>query len=395
MLQCESAEPAAVCPRAPQLAARRSGRLRDETAFPFAGECTRLPDVLDLKQLRTSGVTAVGNEVSARASSARLRDFARVATARVDDAAEAIGRIFCPHDLTPVDHSERDFSAHHNCASFDGFSVNYVAYGGSVAINPGCLDRFFLMQMPLSGSATIRTAARELTTGPRHCASLLSPTIPTEMTWRDGCAQLIVLLDRKLVEHRAAALGGVAVRPVEFDPAVELSRPVGAMLSARIEQLVTTAEQLGPRKALSAVAAADWREQFLNVLLNGQRHSLSAAIDVFNGRTEAQPAALKRVRAYLETRATEPLDLAELAEIAGTGVRALQLGFRRHFGTTVSEMLLDIRLAHLNARLKTARPGERIVDIAFDLGFTHLSRMASAYRAKFGESPKATLQRLS
>ncbi len=58
-------------------------------------------------------------------------------------------------------------------------------------------------------------------------------------------------------------------------------------------------------------------------------------------------------------------------------------------------MLLDIRLAHLNARLKTARPGERIVDIAFDLGFTHLSRMASAYRAKFGESPKATLQRLS
>jgi transcriptional regulator GlxA family with amidase domain len=101
------------------------------------------------------------------------------------------------------------------------------------------------------------------------------------------------------------------------------------------------------------------------------------------------------VRAYLETRATEPLDLAELAEIAGTGVRALQLGFRRHFGTTVSEMLLDIRLAHLNARLKTARPGERIVDIAFDLGFTHLSRMASAYRAKFGESPKATLQRLS
>ncbi|UFX47031.1 AraC family transcriptional regulator [Bradyrhizobium sp. 41S5] len=342
-------------------------------------------------------MTAVGNEVSARASStsARLKDFARVATARVDDAAEAIGRIFCPHDLTPVDRSERDFSAHHNCAGFDGFSVNYVAYGGSVAINPGCLDRFFLLQMPLSGSAVVRTAARELTTGPQHRASLLSPTIPTEMTWRDDCAQLIVLLDRKLVEHRAAALGGVAVRPIEFDPAVALSGPLGQMLSARIEQVVTTAEQIGPHKSLSAVAAADWRESFLNVLLNEQRHSLSSAIDVFNGRTEAQPAALKRVRAYLETRATEPLDLAELAEIAGTGVRALQLGFRRHFGTTVSEMLLDIRLAHLNARLKTARPGERIVDIAFDLGFTHLSRMASAYRAKFGESPKATLHRLS
>ncbi|MBA1914216.1 AraC family transcriptional regulator, partial [Escherichia coli] len=93
-------------------------------------------------------------------------------------------------------------------------SVNYVAYGGSVAINPGCLDRVFLLQIPLCGSASVRTAARELTTGPRHIASLLSPTIPTEMTWRDDCAQLILLLDRKLVEHRAAALGGVAVRPI-------------------------------------------------------------------------------------------------------------------------------------------------------------------------------------
>ena len=327
--------------------------------------------------------------------SARLGEFGRVATARVDDAADAIGRIFCPHELKPIGRSDADFSALHNCADFDGFSINYVAYGGSVSIDPGCLDRFFLLQIPLSGAASVRTASREVTTGPARIASLLSPTIPTEMIWHDDCAQLILLLDRKLVEHRAAALGGVAVRPVEFDPAVALNGPLGQTLSARIEQLVTTAEQLGPRKRLSAVAAADWREQFLNVLLNGQRHSLSSAIDVFNGRTEAQPAALKRVRAYLESRATDPLDLAELAEIAGTGVRALQLGFRRHFGTTVSEMLLDIRLAHLNARLKTARPGERIVDIAFDLGFTHLSRMASAYRAKFGESPKATLHRLS
>jgi transcriptional regulator GlxA family with amidase domain len=36
----------------------------------------------------------------------------------------------------------------------------------------------------------------------------------------------------------------------------------------------------------------------------------------------------------------------------------------------------------------------RIIDIAFDLGFTHLGRMAGAYRQKFGEAPPATLQRL-
>ncbi|RZN16657.1 AraC family transcriptional regulator [Bradyrhizobium sp. Leo121] len=325
----------------------------------------------------------------------RLADFARVSTASVDDAAEAIGRIFCPHELKPIGHFENDFSAQHNCAAFDGFSVNYVAYGGSVSIDPGCLDRFFLLQIPLQGCAEIRTAAREVLTARGAAASLLSPTMPTQMTWRQDCAQLILLLDRKLVEHRAAALAGTSTRAVEFDPSVDLTAPFGRALQAEICDLVGLAERLGPVKRLSPLAAADWRQRLLSALLNGQHHSLSRAIAVFKGRVETQPAALKRARAWLEAQADEPLDLMQLADAAGIGIRALQLGFRRHFGTTVSAMLQDIRLARLNSRLKDARPDERVVDIAFDLGFTHLSRMASAYRAKFGESPSGTLRRLS
>jgi len=328
-------------------------------------------------------------------SKARLGGFSRVATARVDDAADAIGRIFCPHDLKPVDRSEAHFYALHNCAAFDGFSVNYVAYGGSVSIDPGCLDGFFLLQIPLTGSASIRTAAREVEAAPARMASLLSPTIPTQMTWHDSCAKLILLLDRKLVEQRAAALAGTSVHPIEFDPEVRLAGSLGERLQAQIEQLVTLAEGLGPNRSLPAIAAAEWRETCLDALLDGQHHSLSSAIDVFKGRAETQPAVLRRARAYLEARAAEPLDVVELAEAAGSGIRALQIGFRRHFGTTITDMLLDIRLAQLNTRLKAARPDERIIDIAFDLGFTHLSRMASAYRAKFGESPKATFRRLS
>jgi AraC-like DNA-binding protein len=325
----------------------------------------------------------------------RLADFARVSTASVDDAAEAIGRIFCPHELKPVGRTENDFSAQHNCAAFDGFSVNYVAYGGSVSIDPGCLDRFFLLQFPLHGYAEIRTAAREVTTAPGATASLLSPTLPTRMTWQQDCAQLILLLDRKLMEHRAAALAGTSTRAVEFDPSVDLTATLGHALQAGICDLVDLAEHLGPTKRLSPLAAADWRERLLSSLLNGQDHSLSRVIAVFEGRIETQPATLKRARAWLEAQADEPLDLVQLADAAGVGIRALQLGFRRHFGTTISAMLQDIRLARLNARLKSAGPDERVVDIAFDLGFTHLSRMASAYREKFGESPSATLRGLS
>jgi len=337
-------------------------------------------------------VIAMSAEVSAQA---RLVEFARVATASVDDAAEAIGRIFCPHDLKPVNHSAPDFCALHNCAGFDGFSVNYVAYGGCVTIDPGCLDRFFLLQIPLRGSVRVCTAAREVTASPGRTASLLSPTTPTKMTWYQDCAQLILLIERRTIEQRAAALAGTALRPVEFNPSVDLTTPIGSALCGQIEHLVATAERLGPGKSLSPVATANWRETMLGALLGGQHHSSSHLTDVFNGRIETQPAALRRARAWLEAQAAEPLDLEQLADVAGTGIRALQLGFRRHFGTTVSAMLQDIRLAQLNTRLKTARPDERVVDIAFDLGFTHVSRMAGAYRAKFGESPSATLRRPS
>jgi AraC-like DNA-binding protein len=45
--------------------------------------------------------------------------------------------------------------------------------------------------------------------------------------------------------------------------------------------------------------------------------------------------------------------------------------------------------------LAAASPDDSITDIAFELGFTHLSRMASAYRAKFGETPSATLRAMN
>jgi AraC-like DNA-binding protein len=325
-------------------------------------------------------------------ASARLASYSRVRTADVDEAAESIGRIFCPHALDPLRHSWPDFHALHNCVAFDGFSVNYVAYGGSVLIDPGCLDRFFLLQVPIRGSAQIRTGGREIESAPGAVASLLSPTLPTKMIWQDDCAQLILLVDRRRVESRAAALAERPVGPVEFDPAIDLDTPFGRALQFQIEFLVDLAERGGPAD-LSPIKAATLRESILGLLLTGQRHNLSGVIDRSTPHCGTLPAVFKRARESLEAHAAEPLDLEHLARLSGIGIRSLQLGFRRHFGASISGVLQDIRLDKLNARLSKARPGERVIDIAFDLGFTHASRMANVYRAKFGESPSATLRK--
>jgi AraC-like DNA-binding protein len=339
--------------------------------------------------------TVVGNAGLDKARGAeRLAAFSRVATDTVDQAAEEIGRIFCPHDLKPLKACGPDFFALHNCAAFDGFCINYVVYGGSVSIDPGCLERFFLLQLPLQGGALVSTSSCDIATAPGVAASLLSPTMPTWMVWQNDCAQLILLVDRKLVEQRAAALAGGAVRVVEFDPVIDLAAPAAQALQAQMQGLVNLAEGLGSKRNLSPAAAANWREALLDSLLSGQRHGLSQAIRTFAGESEALPRALRRAHDWLAAHAADPLDLVQLADVAGIGIRPLQLGFQRHFGMSISQMLLDLRLAELNARLAAAAPDARVIDIAFDLGFTHVSSMAGAYRHKFGETPSATLRRL-
>jgi AraC-binding-like domain len=214
----------------------------------------------------------------------RLAAFSRVVTDTVDAAAEEIGRIFCPHDLKPLKASGPDFFALHNCAAFDGFSINYVAYGGSVSIDPGCLERFFLLQLPLQGGARVSTCSRDITTAPGATASLLSPTMPTRMVWQNDCAQLILLIERKLVEQRAAALAGKTVRAVEFDPMIDLATPAAQALQAQMLGLVNLAEGLGSKRSLSPAAAANWREALLDSLLTGQRHGLSPAMETCGAR---------------------------------------------------------------------------------------------------------------
>jgi hypothetical protein len=258
---------------------------------------------------------AVTADIDNAAGVARLAAYSRVHTTDVDEAAESIGRIFCPHALDPLRHSWPDFHALHNCAAYDGLSVNYVAYGGSVSIDPGCLDRFFLLQVPIRGRAQIRTGGREVESSPGAVASLLSPTLPTRMVWQDNCAQLILLVDRRQIEGRAAALAERPAGPVEFEPYIDLDTPFGRALRFQIEYLVDLAEQSGPAADLPPIAVATLRESIVGLLLTGQRHSLSDAINRSTPHHETLPAVFKRARDSLEAHAAEPLDLEKLAQV--------------------------------------------------------------------------------
>jgi transcriptional regulator GlxA family with amidase domain len=108
----------------------------------------------------------------------------------------------------------------------------------------------------------------------------------------------------------------------------------------------------------------------------------------------AGPAAVRRARAFIDANADRPLTVADVADEAGVGVRALQQAFRRALGMSPTEYLRQVRLRAAHRDLLDADPAATTVaDVAARWGWLHAGRFAARYRARYGVAPAATLRR--
>lgn len=320
---------------------------------------------------------------------APLARFAAVDTRSPDEARDAIGRIFCPHFLTPTARSPGHFHARHHSAPQAGYSMNFVAYGAEVEIDPGELSGFFLLQVPVKGAARVRCGSR-LTEVMAGCsASILSPTLPTRMTWRDGCEKIIVLIRRDEVERLAGAMVGRPCERVEFDAGVDLTGPVGRALARHVQVMLDAADGPAPVPEPYQVLL---RDGLATLMLTGLRHDRSDRL--------AQPAALpgpavlRRAEAFLIEHAGQPIAMADVALAAGASLRALQETFRHHRGETLTERLQAIRLERLRAALMVSGEKASVTELMVQAGLGHAGRAAAAYAARYGEAPSQTRRRV-
>ncbi|MBB6377738.1 transcriptional regulator GlxA family with amidase domain [Pseudonocardia eucalypti] len=105
------------------------------------------------------------------------------------------------------------------------------------------------------------------------------------------------------------------------------------------------------------------------------------------------PRPIRRAEALIVKHAREPLTVTDIAEAVGLSVRGLQVGFRRHFGTTPLSRLREARLAGAHAELVAADPTTTTVSaVATGWGFWHLGRFSASYRERWGVAPSITLR---
>lgn len=101
---------------------------------------------------------------------------------------------------------------------------------------------------------------------------------------------------------------------------------------------------------------------------------------------------VREAREYMRRHAAEPLGVPDLCEALQVSRRTLQYSF--HDVLQLSPVTY-LRVLRLNGVRRALREGGRepVADCAARWGFWHLSRMATDYRALFGELPSQTLQR--
>lgn len=109
------------------------------------------------------------------------------------------------------------------------------------------------------------------------------------------------------------------------------------------------------------------------------------------GLSPREREAVAEARRLLLADMRAPPTLGELADAVGFTERRLNAGFRLLFGASVFETLRGERLEH--ARLAFEAGGVSLKEVAFRVGYNHVTNFISAFRARYGAPPMQFMSR--
>lgn len=319
-----------------------------------------------------------------------LAQYSLFHTTDVDEARDCVARIFCPHYLNTARRRSLLDARHHSVRLHQDISLNYVQYGPEVDIDPGYLSDFFLLQIPLQGSAQIRCGDQQVTAH-AGMASMPSPSERLSMRWAENTPHLIVRMSEAALSRQWQQLTQTPLtRPLVFDLGVDLQSAEIAPLVHFIHYLYAAVEG-SPAFASSALAAQ--AESFLiNSVLTLVTHNQSMVLEDIR-RQVVLPRTVRRAQDYMRHNVHEPPLLADLCQAIGVSARSLQTAFQSIFGLSPMSYWRDIRLDAVRDLLRSRSNAKSVTEAANQFGFVHLGHFGVHYRKRFGETPQQTRNR--
>jgi len=313
----------------------------------------------------------------------------RFASTDMDAVRDRMCRIFRPHAIRPKERvrDPRRFELDEIPVGSD-LVLTRVRYNRAVTIEAPPLDEFFVMQFTLTGTCETRQGRVTTQVRPGQLC-VLNATRPIYQDMDSSFGQMAVKISRSLLERQLAAeLGRGLPHLLEFLPeAVPLTGP-RASLARTIAMLWD--DLIQGRTGFSAgVVQRAIQQTVAALLLTAVPHNFSERLMRSSG-TPA-PHFVRKAEEFIHDHAALPITLSDIVEASGVSQRSLQTGFRQFRATTPMAYLKTVRLDRARRALLDSRhTGQTVTQIALESGFSHLSKFAQDYKARFGETPSAT-----
>ncbi len=108
---------------------------------------------------------------------------------------------------------------------------------------------------------------------------------------------------------------------------------------------------------------------------------------------EVNVAKLKKAKDIITTNMAEPPTLKELSETIGLSLKKLKEGFKQIYGDTVYGFLFDYKMEVARKLLESG--DYNVNEVGLKVGYSTSSHFISAFKKKFGTTPKKYLMGLS
>lgn len=317
---------------------------------------------------------------------APLADFPVVRTDDEEEGRQAVCRIY--HEVRLERSSRRRLGFVGNHVHFDGWGISYAKYLGGFELISAPSAGAYIVQFCAAGSGQTRYGKQSVDLAPGSGAAVVSPGERPGWTFSDDFAHFIMKIDQATLDMHLQAVTGYTGHDLEFEPSAAADGTFAAPLLRLIRFIVSELDQ-SDTLLHSPVVLADFENAILNGMLLWQPHNLSR---LWDART-ASPATsdIRQAEEFIVANLDQPLRMARIADEVGVSLRSLQKAFRQQRGQTLTQFLRSARLDLARKRLLAGLPSTTVSNVALACGFAHFGKFAAYYRARFGETPSATL----
>ncbi|MEU3274835.1 AraC family transcriptional regulator [Saccharomonospora sp. NPDC006951] len=226
----------------------------------------------------------------------------------------------------------------------------------------------YVLFLPVAGAVDVGVASGRMTLGPGQ-AALITTTRPFDVTHTSDARLRAITIQRRVIHQRLN-------KNTEFTEPIDLVDGLGGVVHDLMNSALRAADQLS---ANEFDAVIDRLVELVCVLLGtGMANAGDHFADI--------EAAIRR---YVRDNAHNPdLNSELLASALGWSARQIQLALQRS-GTTCRELIKEERLSLARHQLTSpAYSRTSITELAHRCGFSSPGRFSTAFRERFGITPR-------